>query len=317
MRRRFCAALLLGLCAASVLGASDPILQWARARALMENGDLVRAAAQARTLCAEQPKQITAPLLLAQILRRAEEFAAAELALESAERLAPSDRQLAWQRGLLENLRGRHAQALRALDAIAPQPAQATYHYQRGVALSALGRDEAALGAYTLAVEDDPQLFAARYAQYLGLRGRDDMAAAAALAEVERLQRALPDWIRNDQLRLEAGELSRIEWPGAYDRVPTPAAGDSLSLVLVPLQSGATVQGARLELWSAGGLSTTSYRATPTLLPLGTNRQVEVLRIEWPDGNVQNVLDIGVRSLVVREVRFIKGSWGSVQVREP
>jgi tetratricopeptide (TPR) repeat protein len=283
----------------------------------MENGDFVRAAELARALCEQEPGQIEGHLLLAQILRRAEEFAAADLALQEAARLSASHPQLLWQRGLLENLLGRHAQALAAFDAIAPVPKQATLHYQRGVALSALGREEEALAAYARAVADDPQLFAARYAHYLGLRGQDEGAAAAELREVERLRRELPDWIRNNQLRLEAGELSRIEWPGAAAQGHEAAPGDSLALSLEPLQSGTSALGARLELWTAAGASHFRYDRTPTMLPLPHNRQVAVLRIEWPDGNVQNLLDVRERSLVVREVLFIKGSWGSVQVREP
>jgi len=309
-------AIALALAILSSLGEAG--LDWARARGHTENGEFAQAIEQWTTLTARFPNSVQAWTSLAQATRRAERFDRCEDAIERALAIDANYDPANWQLGLLHNLRQRPQEALDAFDRIGAGEAQSTFHYQRGIALRALARDDAAVEALRRAVELDDQLFAARYALYLLLRSRNRVEAAAELESIEALRRKQPEWRRNDQLRLEAGPLSNIDWPGAYSRLSIKPLGRKFRLHLRGVRAREDGVGSTVEIWTPEFLFRRRYEGNPQTFFAGRGGRIAVLRIVWPHGVAQNLFDLDVEvdsEFEVREEIFIKGSWGGVKIQ--
>jgi tetratricopeptide (TPR) repeat protein len=300
---------------------SDALL-FARARAYTENGQFQQAIELWQEMTERHPDRVDAWAYLALAFRRQESFDLADRAVDHALEVDRESSRALWQRGLLRNLQQRPAEALDAFDLLQVKAAkQATFHYQRGVALQLLDRVEEATQAMRAAVDRDPELFAAQYSLYLLLRSDDPAAARAQLEQVEVLRDRQPDWVRNDQLRLEAGPLSDMDWPNAYLGLRAKGEGELYRLQLEGVRSRPDGVGAIVEFWTGDALLRRRYDEPPLSFRIRKGETIEVLRILWPNGMVQNVLGIDPTQLPdgtlrVREELFIKGSWGGVKIQD-
>jgi eukaryotic-like serine/threonine-protein kinase len=103
------------------------------------------------------PESAEAYLVRARIRRIAGDRVAALADVESALTLVPGDPRLLELRGLLKTETGNPEAALIDLDRAILRGAQGTVRTSRALALMALGRDEAAIRDWSLALDDDPE----------------------------------------------------------------------------------------------------------------------------------------------------------------
>jgi tetratricopeptide (TPR) repeat protein len=312
-RSLICAVILCAL-ACSEAGADTEL--WARARGRTENGEFSAALLLWQELAAQHPSSPEPWIYHSLAARRSEDFQRATISASRALEIEPGNAAALWQRALSYSLRQDFDAAIADFEQVETPRNMATFHHQYAVALQAVGRVEEAREQYGIAVRLNPELFPSRYAYYLLLRGHESSAAAEQLAVVQRLRAELPDWIRNDQLRLERGELSEMKWPGSYDTLATKRRGHLLSITLEPVHGGADVEKTAIEVWTHEGVTRRAYSGTPTLISVGKADRIDVLRIVWPHGGVQNLFDVDAQQpeIAVREKLFIKGSWGGVRV---
>jgi tetratricopeptide (TPR) repeat protein len=278
----------------------------------------------------QHPDRVEPLVYLSLALRRGEDFEAAEAVIERALAMAPEDGRALWQLGLLRNLQQRPEEALAAFDKLAAQATpqlqrkadgQASFHYQRGIALKALDRMDEATLAMRTATERDPTLLAAAYSHYLLLRSKDREAAELQLQAVEELRTSQPDWIRNDILRLEAGPLSEIDWPEAYEGLLPKGTGELYHLALEGVRSRADGIGSVVEIWTRRGVLRRNYDQAPLAFRVAAKQPIPLIRIVWPHGMKQNVFglptgDLEDNTIRIREELFIKGSWGGVKIQD-
>src|SRR5439155_9229208 len=98
-----------------------------------------------------------AHLVRARVRRRSGHRLAALADVESALALVPADPRLLELRGVLKTETGNPEGALIDLDRAILRGAQGTVRVPRALALMALGRDEAAVRDWSLALDDDPE----------------------------------------------------------------------------------------------------------------------------------------------------------------
>jgi serine/threonine protein kinase/tetratricopeptide (TPR) repeat protein len=139
------------------------------------------AEAEASRALAVAPESADAYLVRAAVRRRSGDRRAALADVESGLTLVPGDPRLMALRGLLKTETGNPAGALIDLDRAILRGAAGTVRMPRALALMALGRDDAAVRDWSLALDDDPEDPEA----YLG--------RATALIRLRRHDRALVD----------------------------------------------------------------------------------------------------------------------------
>ena len=103
------------------------------------------------------PESADAYLVRARVRRRSGDRRAALADVESALALVPGDPRLLELRGVLKTETGNPAGALIDLDRAILRGAPGTVRMPRALALMALGRDEAAVRDWSLALDEDPE----------------------------------------------------------------------------------------------------------------------------------------------------------------
>ena len=103
-------------------------------------------------------------------------------------------------------------------------------------------------------------------------------------------------------LLVRSGE--RLQW-----RLQEVLVGSWLTLRIDGVKNNLQGIGATIEIKSDGLYQMRPFRATPLHFGIGDRDLVEVIRITWPNGIVQNLLDVEVnRHLVAEELERLEGS---------